>query len=593
MYDLKDGPLWECTIQLRAHRASIVRVYFDVAITIEMMLYSNYLTQDPSRLKYDADTEKVSMQLLSLMPTEILVHIIGYLPAYERVCLGNTCRRLYFIVSDPRVWDCLVWNRSDFLYLKTLEVALSLSYNHVQNVVISSPATKRKPFPLSLYLPQVHQLTQLQSLTLNGVPLKLDEALSQLPSLKSLTITGESDTRKILCATAPIRRLTHLCLQSSACDALSCWTRCNYHPPNLSVFDPQPTWKVTSLRKALLYDLQSAFFSVYPTAAANLVHKFAFFEISLQPSYEIVSCTSQSICSTCPHDSCLVLTKGKSDHYTGATYCSIESTLPPCGLVLPSLPNTIVYLCLANMSGLSSEDLTLLSETTPNLMYLNIENCAKALLVLQGLADISINCCRLTSLNIKGIHTVETATSIASIWDILTKMKKLRHLALDELFCRPSCEDTCQVICARASSLQFHTFEVKGKNPLCALKQNAPLLDTLQPAFHLLQHLRVSTTRDFLDLANVLRHTPNLTGLYITCKILHLPSEAEYMDALKHFYIKCKASNISLKLLSERYQAQRKCVIRTVLHGDCEILESKPLVQSHSQWPDIRKLFKK
>ena len=163
-----------------------------------------------------------------------------------------TCKRLYSIVSDPRVWDCLVWRRSEH-YIKALQAALRLSSYHVRNLVIYSRPSNpiswalRRPFPVSVYLPQVHEFKKLCSLTLNEVPDQLDEILVQLPSLKALTVTGETrHPGEIIRSTSSKRQLTHLCLQSSASEALECWKQAAYHPPYLSVYDPNSSWQLKS-----------------------------------------------------------------------------------------------------------------------------------------------------------------------------------------------------------------------------------------------------------------------------------------------------------------------------------------------------------
>ncbi len=134
--------------------------------------------------------------LLSL-PTEVLLQITDYLPAYDKLCLRISCKRFYSLLSDPRAWSSLVWKNcrrrdQDF---KALRLALKLSRSYVQYVHISY-MSKSKRFSNAKFFPQIGKCKQIRYLSLTGTFFEsvkqntLEQLLSELPSLYCLSVTG-------------------------------------------------------------------------------------------------------------------------------------------------------------------------------------------------------------------------------------------------------------------------------------------------------------------------------------------------------------------------------------------------------------------
>ena len=84
--------------------------------------------------------------LLSL-PTEILVRIITFLPAYEKLCMRLTCQRLYSICSDPSIWgtiDYRCYSQSP-RELKALKTESQLGHpNHQMSTHMCTPYGKNQ-----------------------------------------------------------------------------------------------------------------------------------------------------------------------------------------------------------------------------------------------------------------------------------------------------------------------------------------------------------------------------------------------------------------------------------------------------------------
>ena len=459
---------------------------------------------------------------LLCLATETLLEVVSYLTAYERLCLRVTCKRFYSILSDSRVWHTLVWKdcRKRDSDCKALRLAVKLSASNAQSISILYPRDKK----IAKFLSQIDSCKQVRYLTLSGNFSKvqtLEKLFSNLPCLSFLSITVRDDYRSFFSTVwdTATENLKILRIVAEDCySAVYNWHRFGYTPPYLQVCSSIPCKRrmVPNLLDILSKSDHPAKLSFYPecsSAAGNLVYKYPLLEIVLYPNIEVATC---AICSLSPklNTPCVALCNGiLSDsseepcEYISATYFPVSvSTLP--GHLLPLLPPTIQSLDLAQLGDVISDDLSSISECCPNLRCLNISGCSKALLSLRGLADIGERCVQLTSLNIKAIYEVE---SVATLWEALASMKKLRHLAINERLLR-----TCMT--PQLSQLDEHSLSIVGNSVrrmnLTAFEISSFLdvfiqLDILLPAFHWLKHLRIFGCVS--RLTDILQNIPNLT----------------------------------------------------------------------------------
>ncbi len=185
-----------------------------------------------------------------------------------------------------------------------------------------------------------------------------------------------------------------------------------------------------------------------------------------------------------------------------------------------------------------------------------MSGCENALLNLQGLADISSNCSGLVALNLKRIHKVE---SVASLWEVLAVMKKLRHLALRNCLCVPDRSVTPpSTIGERVSHLPPFDVQSRSRIRLSVIRMNLfsleidysrdkplPLdFEMLLPALVRVQHLRILiNSNGTVDLTNILPNLPSLTYMAITTQgsvpQLTLPTDPECYSSLKKMCIYC------------------------------------------------------
>ena len=473
---------------------------------------------------------------------------------------------------------------------KALRLSLGLSCSYIQNIYVSYNPNSLK-FPLSKFIPKIHSCKQVRYLSLIGMPITLsmlEKLLSALPSLYyvNVSVGQKLEVNQIVCAASKIQHLQivritetstvnfRICAAHYVPLAVQHWRENNYLPPNLEFSVSYISFEVV-VGQLTSCD-HPALLSIYSTCspvAGNMINKYPILKVSLHSSVEIVTCPAKSVCSSCHASYSLVLSPS-NDPVSATVY---KSGIPSPGLTVSFLPPSIKSLCLAGLKELSSTDLTLLSESYPNLVCFDISGCENALLNLQGLADISSNCSGLVALNLKGIHKVE---SMASLWEVLAVMKKLRHLALRNCLCVPDRSVTPpSTIGERVSHLPPFDVQSRSRIHLSVVRMNLfslkidysrsrnvykplPLdFEMLLPALVRVQHLRILTNSNgTVDLTNILPNLPSLTYMAIRSQDslprLSLPTDPECYSSLKKMYIYCvRPLELKITAQSEVFKA--------------------------------------
>ncbi len=211
------------------------------------------------------------------------------------------------------------------------------------------------------------------------------------------------------------------------------WKGCGYMPPNLKLHCYNVYLCIYSLTSSD-HPAQLSIYSNSSPIAGNVVNKYPILRLSLYPNVELLTCPITSVCSSASQSSDLIVSHGNSSSQdpVSATVCSESLNGLAHTITMPLLPSSIESLFLAGTEKLSSAHLTLVSELCPKLVCLDIRGCTNAFSSLLGLADISSNCAGLAALNIMGIHYIG---SVSSLWEILSRMRKLRYLSVNYLLC--------------------------------------------------------------------------------------------------------------------------------------------------------------
>ena len=531
---------------------------------------------------------EVQVSMLLSLPTEVLLQITDYLPAYDKLSLRISCKRFYSFLSDPRAWSSLVWKNyrkrdQDF---KALRLALGLSRSYVQYVHISYVA-ESYGFTNAKCFRQIGKCKQICYLSLTGMFFKsvklntLKRLLSQLPSLYCLTVTGSE-----YCAIKAARASKSLKVlriyaedevdQTDFTDfgvkAVNFWKGCGYMPPNLKLHCYNVYLCIYSLTSSD-HPAQLSIYSNSSPIAGNVVNKYPILRLSLYPNVELLTCPITSICSSLSDYSDLIVSRGNSpspNPVSARVVCIGTLNELAHTITMPLLPSSIESLCLAKMEILSSAHLTLVSELCPKLVCLDIRGCTNAFSSLLGLADISSNCAGLAALNIMGIHYIG---SVSSLWEILSRMRKLRYLSVNYLLCVAKRERS-SIMCISLARINlfaiYITYDGDQYDYDYVLQVKA-----LLPAFRMLQHFHINVGSATLDLTDVLPNLPSLKQLFIDSSaygLVRLPTDSNSYSSLKKLYISCPKFDVSDNLA----QALSQCQFLTYLYLD--VRRSSPLL---------------
>ena len=521
--------------------------------------------------------------LLSL-PTEVLLQITDYLPAYDKLCLRISCRRFYSLLSDPRAWSSLVWKNCrrrdpDF---KTLKLALELSRSYVQFVQI----TESQRFPNARFFPEIVRCKQIRYISLTGTFSKyiwlslLDFLLRELRSLYCLTVTGNETSAIMAARVSKSLQVLRIYPEDAVC-AVKTWKMHRYMPPNLKLYCCHV--KLASILPYLTSSDHPAHLSIYPNSspvAGNVVNKHPIIRWSLYPNVELLTCPTASVCSTASQSSDLIVSHGNSFNQdpVSATVCSESLNGLAHTITMPLLPSSIESLFLAGTEKLSPFDLTLVSELCPKLACLDIQGCTNALSSLLGLADISSNCAGLAALNIDEIHNIE---NVSSLWEILSRMRKLRYLSVSYscvAIAPTSPFDERCVSRMKVSLAQMNLFAIDISKSVYNENLQVEIL-ILLPAFRMLQHLQITINKrvSTLDLTNVLPNLPSLTQLFVVLPDsgnghrLMLPTDPDCYSSLKKLSIRCQQFDVSDDLALSLSQSPSLMYLQLYV-GSCPLL---------------------
>ncbi len=429
---------------------------------------------------------------------------------------------------------------------EALRLALKLSRSYVQYVHISYMSISKR-FPNAKFFPQIGKCKQTRYLSLTGTFFKsvnqhtFEKLLSELPSLYCLSVTGNDYCAISAAKTSKSLEVLRVSTEAGHYNSVHSWKSGGYMPPNLELFGISIDIPINLLTSSD-HPAQLSIYTNSSQIAGNVVNNYPIVRLSLYPNVEqLVTCPTASVCSSASHSSDLILSRGNSSSQDPVSATVYGSRGLSRGIAVSFLPSSIESLCLTGAEKLSSADLTLLSELCPKLVCLDIQHCRDALLSLLGLADISSNCVGLAALNIVGICNIE---SLSSLWEVLSRMRKLRYLSIGYSFIT---ERRVDVRCQDVTQMNLFAIDIISHNYNCMIKNHrhvALQVERLLPAFQQLQHLNISIKKlsTTLDLTNVLPNLPSLTQLFVKISSsnrspLELPTDPDCYSSLKKLSI--------------------------------------------------------
>lgn len=391
---------------------------------------------------------------LTSLPSEVLVAILSFLSARDKLCVRLTCHRLYSFLTDSLFWKSICWK--DYFPPregKAMKCALKFG-------IIS--LTKLSIFSCSSFkLNGILACTRLQSIILIGFAISQRQiaALLSSTSASNLEVQIEAwESKQIFKILAPSKLSSVvLCVSDNPniIELTEVWSQAGYSPPDVNIrvrYDSNITLART--HSSLLHVLSSLPPCGHKARLAvgySSIHTYfrqattqLFCEISNQDfGFEVrqLDCEKLGLSTygfllTRPN----VATDTCTAAYVNKLYQPLmnKRTLQDISLI-----ESITELCLAGLKEFSSHHLMLIALNCPNLIRINIEQCTRSLSDLSGLASIASHCQKLQGINFDRIHHC-AVENIVKLWEVLAQLKHLSHLRF--CYCLVS---TCRTVSQR------------------------------------------------------------------------------------------------------------------------------------------------
>lgn len=382
--------------------------------------------------------------LISL-PNELLVSILSYLSARDKLYIRLTCRRLYSLLSDSLFWTTISWR--DYFPLKhekAMKCALRLGSASLTKLNVFSCG----PIALSKFKSTLASCSLLKSVVLVGFTVSQPQIASLLlsTSLRNLEVEilekESKQTVETLTQSQLISVVLHIHQAPNITILTKVWSDAGYSPSDMTLCIRHDSGMyITGFQFALVNLLDGLPLCSHKARLAvgySNIHTYMR-QATMQPFCEISNgksgfkfsllCCKELGLSTYRCMLSLTRPNATSANYTAA--CMHKSSLKYNQSVPQDvgLIENITELCLANQMELSSHHLTQIAVNCPHLIRLNIQKCTSSLLDLSGLSSVVTHCHNLQGINLGHIHH-QQVEDIVKFWGMLAKLKQLTHLRI-------------------------------------------------------------------------------------------------------------------------------------------------------------------
>ena len=395
--------------------------------------------------------------LQDIIPPEILRHILILLQPLDKFRLRLTCHRMYEAVSDPATWRPLSFDYYHTASRKALDATLDLCSPGVKCLEINTQHLINR-FPWARFAKHVSKCSSsLQHLSLLGLspsPKQLYTSFSTLSVLSHITLEIEW-AKGIYFPCVPSLKYFEVQLQFvyDLISPLHAWSHNNFFPQTFAITSRNHKTLAKSLSEVQRFvdssDIQPlhttcVFQAVRCEGPLNVFHRYPFLEVIFEDSGCSIPVT---ICSSITQSPLIqVVSDPKcafrvpADSQQLPTVCRITQF----SVVAPTLAHLVLKGCV----DVTSESLDEISCHCPQLKFLSLNGCHKALGSLNGLTNISGRCLQLEGLDLSNIHpTVDRS----ALWDILSGFRRLLYLTVE--LCFLPLEGTAP--CAKVNTLLF------------------------------------------------------------------------------------------------------------------------------------------
>ena len=394
---------------------------------------------------------------LANLPTELLVKIFSYLPICDKIKMQYVSPRFKHIMEVPSLWKDFVWPHYEPLQVCSVSKILKAQGEHVRRIYFPAHVT------LKNILKMVQCCTKVTHLSLprNLSPDHLEEIVHAMKHLQQLDmfVNEKNMESRILATTAGMKKLTlryedwkYQSLQMYITNSLgnlmegirqqgknlpsliNVYVPCMYHVFKSQLLQFWSTWsfKLPSfevglyvIRRAVPMDLYPSIplmkFQFGPAATPPLIKLSDHGILGLQDDtfhftdYNHYGEVRHSITAQyyAPHDGLNVV---KEQHFNCISNLYSVSNIDFCGMgtYMDIYPVHLEQLAIA----------------CPNLERINLKRATNCLQSLKGLHAIVDKCQNLQGINLVGIH-ISYVESNLLLWELLSSVKKLTHLAID------------------------------------------------------------------------------------------------------------------------------------------------------------------
>jgi len=385
-------------------------------------------------------TEMVeSVNILSL-PVEILVHIASFLPTRDKVKLRYVSRTLRVVSEIPSLWSEFVWPLYDRREERSVMNVLKTFGDNINRLVFPDHVTPSKLMKMISHCSNVTQLSLPSETKLDSEQLK--NAVQRMNHLEKLEVRLKSNVKPLL----QVDGLKELTIHLPAYCFMLChavareWVSHGFNPCSFNIcielFYTQlgrnfmRSWSQWNSSLPVGSKAYFTLFQKYKTPL-DLFPILPVIQLEFGDTAALPFVKPSSFGLLGLERDLLVLTNSPMA-------CKAEVASPSISSIFDDdmVNKTIGNLSFVTEFDFSTSDtlysghLEQLAMACPNLQRLNLQNNYECLSRLRGLQTIGECCQGLCGLNLFCIPA-EEIESLVRLWEILSNMKKLSHLAVE------------------------------------------------------------------------------------------------------------------------------------------------------------------
>ena len=389
-------------------------------------------------------------------PTELLLKILSYLPTRDMVMMRSVSRRFRDVSDVPFLWKEFVWRDYEPRHVLGVIAMLKEHGEHVRRIFFPAHLTLKIVLEMARCCAQVTHLSLPRNtqLTLDD----LRKVVCTMTCLHQLDVFAEGNfiqqedntvwlrsqhIRGLLKITATsVKELKLHVIRADFSypikESIKQLVNQGYTLPIITIFADCTEFSVFSLWAELhskyepssfeitVYDYKPISMNLYPLSP---VIKFKFGPSVTPPfiqlsSHGIVG-LKEDIFHLCEYD-----------HYGTVRHTLTPMHMQNIPISYSSHLHSVAYVDVSKLH-VCSNHLEQLAAVCPNLQRLNLQENINCLRDLQGLRAIVNTCENLEGLNLVGI-SVSQVESFQLLWELLSSLKKLTHLAIDLCLLKPN-----------------------------------------------------------------------------------------------------------------------------------------------------------